>query len=363
MEENCYVVIMAGGAGTRFWPLSTSKRPKQFLDVLNKGTTLLQDTFHRALSLCDKKRIIVITHKEYESLVKSQLPDLPSENIWLEPYRKNTAPCIAYAAYKLKAKNPDAIMLVLSSDHIIQKEKAFVTAVQSCFNKAKKEDCLITIGIKPTRPNTGYGYIQYIQNETDEKDKKIFKVKTFTEKPDLKMARYFVKSGEFLWNTGIFIWSIKSIIHAFEKYDKELSQIFKEGVGKYYTSEEQEFIEKAYSVCKNNSIDYAIMEKANNVYVRITSMGWSDVGTWKSLYELAPKDKNKNIISGKQVMTYDTHQCLINIPNDKLVVLVGIKNCIIVESNNILLICNKDNEQDIKNIVNEIRVQKGDKYI
>lgn len=354
---------MAGGAGTRFWPLSTSQKPKQFLDVLNTGSTLLQDTYKRSLLICNKENVIVVTNQDYENLVKQQLPDLPEENVWLEPYRKNTAPCVAYAAYKIREKNPDAIMLVLSSDHLIKKEKAFVQSVKSCFQKASREECLITIGIKPTRPNTGYGYIQYVNTETDDRDKKIFKVKTFIEKPDLKMAKYFVKSGEFLWNTGMFIWSVKSIIHAFEKYDKELAQIFEEGRGIYYTDKEKTFIEKAYSVCKNNSIDYAILEKADNVYVRVSILGWSDIGTWKSLYEHLRKDENKNAVTGKNVMLYNTSGCQINVPKDKLVVLVGLKDLIVVESNNTLLICKKDKEQEVKNIVNEIRVQKGDKYV
>lgn len=363
MTANCYVVIMAGGAGTRFWPLSTSKYPKQFLDVLNKGTTLLQDTYNRALKICMPENIIVVTNKEYEHLVKKQLSDLPEENLWLEPYRKNTAPCVAYTAYKLRDKNPDAIMLVLPSDHVIEKESSFIKAVQSCFKKASKENCLLTIGTKPLRPNTGYGYIQFINQPADEHDKKIFKVKTFIEKPDMEMARYFVKSGEFLWNTGMFVWSIKSIVQAFEKYDKELAQIFDEGKGIYYTNNESAFIEKSFSICKNISIDYAILEKAENVYVRSSSIGWSDIGTWKSLYEHISKDNNKNAVSGKNVMIYDTEECLVNVPNDKLVVMVGLKDLIVVESNNMLLICKKGNEQEIKNIVNEIRVQKGDKYI
>lgn len=363
MTKHCYVLIMAGGAGTRFWPLSTSQKPKQFLDVLNKGTTLLQDTYKRALLVCENKNIIVVTNKDYKDIVKTQLPDLPKENIWMEPYRKNTAPCVAYAAYKIKERDPDALMLVLSSDHIIQKEKEFVKAVQSCFEKASHEDCLITIGIKPSRPNTGYGYIQYLPSSNNHKDKRIFKVKTFIEKPNLEMARYFVKSGEFLWNTGTFIWSIKSIIHAFEKYDKELAQIFEEGEGIYYTKEEVVFIEKAYSICKNNSIDYAILEKADNVYVRDANLGWSDVGTWKSLYEHLSQDENKNTVHGKNVMMYDTSKNIIHVPKDKLVVVVGLHDFIVVESNNMLLICKKDKEQEIKNIVNEIRVQKGDRFV
>ncbi len=363
MFEDCYVIIMAGGAGTRFWPLSTSKKPKQFLDILNKGKTLLQDTYHRALQICDKNNIIVITNKEYEELVKSQLPELPIENIWLEPHRKNTAPCVAYAAYKLREKNSNAVMLILPSDHIIEKEKAFVRGVQVCFKKAYEENCLITIGIKPTRPDTGYGYIQHTNKPIDNQKEKIFKVKTFTEKPTIELAKQFVKSGEFLWNAGVFIWSVKSIINAFEKYDNELATLFDGGKGMYYTPEEGTFINNVYSVCKNNSIDYAILEKANNVYVLSTKIGWSDIGTWRSLYEHLSYDSSKNAITGKNVMTHNTSKCLVNMPNDKLTVLIGVDDLIIVESNNMLLICKKDNEQEVKNIVNEIRVQKGDKFI
>lgn len=363
MSKDNYVVIMAGGAGTRFWPLSTSKKPKQFLDILNTGKTLLQDTYQRALKICDKENIIIVSNKEYKHLIQAQLPHLPSENIWLEPYRKNTAPCIAYAAYKLSVKNPNAVTLVLPSDHIIKKENVFVKAIQTCFKKAKTEDCLITIGIKPTRPDTGYGYIQHANKPIDKKNKKIFKVKTFTEKPNIELARQFIKSKEFLWNAGIFVWSVKSIIQAFEKYDNELAQLFSRGKDTYYTAKESSFIEKTYSVCKNNSIDYAILEKADNVYVLATSIGWSDIGTWRSLYENSHHDSSKNAIKGKNVMAYNTSKCLVNVPNDKLVVLMGIKDLIVVESNNMLLICNKNKEQEVKNIVNEIRIKKGDEFI
>ncbi|HPQ07770.1 MAG TPA: mannose-1-phosphate guanylyltransferase [Bacteroidia bacterium] len=363
MSKNCYVLIMAGGAGTRFWPLSTSNKPKQFLDVLNKGKTLLQETYERALLLCDKEQIIVVTNKEHGHLVKSQLPDLPEKNIWLEPYRKNTAPCIAYTAYKLREINPDALMLVLSSDHHIEKEKTFVSTVKSCFKKASSENCLLTIGVKPNKAHTGYGYIQYISDSVNPSFKKIYKVKTFIEKPNLEMARYFVKSGEFLWNTGIFVWSINSIISSFEKYEPEMAQIFDEGKGIYYTDNENQFLEKAYSICKNISIDYAILEKAENVYVCASSLKWSDVGSWKSLHQQIKKDENKNFIKGKNVMVYSSKDCLVHVPDDKLVVLLGLNDLIVVESNNMLLICKKDKEQEIKNVVNEIRVQKGDKFV
>lgn len=364
MSKNDYVVIMAGGAGTRFWPLSTSKKPKQFLDILGTGYTLIQDTYNRALNICDKNNIFVVTNKDYYNLTKQQLPNLPEKNILLEPYRKNTAPCIAYAAYKIREINPNAVMVVLPSDHIIKKEKIFAKAIQSCTSKANKQDALITIGIKPSRPDTGYGYIQYITDSNiNEKDNRTFKVKTFTEKPDLEMARYFVKSGEFLWNAGIFIWSVKNIIYALETHDSELASIFQEGKDIYNTNNEAKFLEKAYSTCKNISIDYSVLEKAQNVYVRSTIMGWSDVGTWRSLYEHLHYDSHKNAVAGKNVMLYDSSKCLINVPNEKLVVIQGMEDFIIIESDNMLLICKKDAEQQIRNFVNEIKIQKGDKYI
>lgn len=354
---------MAGGVGTRFWPLSTTNHPKQFLDILATGRTLIQQTFDRFIELCPPENIYVVTSHQYETLVSEQLPHIPKQNILTEPSRKNTAPCVAYASYKIHQLNPNAIMVVAPSDHLITKDDVFVKAIKSCFAKAKAEDCLITLGIKPTRADSGYGYIQFINKPSNEKDKRIYKVKTFTEKPDIEMAKFFIESGDFLWNSGIFIWSAKSIIKAFEKHDAELSNLFKEGINFYNTDQEKEFIDKAYKTCKNDSIDYSVMEKAENVYVRSSIIGWSDLGTYGSLFNHIKHDKGNNALIGKNILQYDCEGCIVNMPKDKLVVLQGLENYIVVESDGVLMICKKENEQQIRNFVNDVKVQKGDKFV
>lgn len=361
--SNHYAIIMAGGVGTRFWPMSTTQHPKQFLDVLGTGQTLIQQTYNRLLKICPKENIFVVTSTIYEDLVHNQLPQLPKDNILSEPSRKNTAPCIVYASYKIHKLNPKAITIVAPSDHLIKKEDTFVKAINSCITKATQEDCLVTLGIKPTRPDTGYGYIQYLASDVPEKDKRIFKVKTFTEKPDHDMAKFFVDSGDFLWNSGIFVWSTKSIIKAAESLDPELANVFKEGIKVYNTPKEKEFITKAYNTCKNISIDYSIMEKAHNVYVRASIIGWSDLGTWGSLYGHISKDKKHNAVIGKNVMVYDSKNCIVHVPKDKLVVLQGLEDYIVVESDNILMICKKQDEQQIRNFVNDVKVNKGEKFV
>ncbi|MCA6437827.1 MAG: mannose-1-phosphate guanylyltransferase [Bacteroidetes bacterium] len=361
--KNYYAIIMAGGIGSRFWPMSTSKHPKQFLDILGSGQTLIQQTYHRMLNFCLNENIYVVTSSEYEDLVAKQLPQLPKQNILSEPARKNTAPCVAYASYKIHQLNPQAITIVAPSDHLIKKEDTFSKAVKSCFQKAEKENCLITLGIKPTRPDTGYGYIQFKDSDTSEKDNRMFKVKTFTEKPDHEMAKFFIESGDFLWNSGIFIWSTKSIIAAIEKHDAELANVFKEGIDVYNTAEERAFVSKAYITCKNISIDYSVMEKATNVYVRSSIIGWSDLGTWGSLYTHIGKDKKNNAIVGKNVINYDSKNCIVHVPKDKLVVIQGLEDYIVVESDNTLMICKKQDEQQIRNFVNDVKVLKGDKFV
>ena len=361
--KDLYCIIMAGGVGSRFWPMSKSNHPKQFIDVLGTGETLLQSTFNRFLAVCPPERILVVTSDQYKELVATQLPTIPTENILLEPTRKNTAPCVAYASYKIHKKNPGAVTVVAPSDHLITKEETFIKAIRSCYNKAKSEDCLLTIGIKPSRPDTGYGYIQFVDSPTKEKDSRIFKVKTFTEKPNAEMAQFFLDSGDFLWNSGIFIWSTASIINAFERHDPEMAGIFKEGNDVYNTSAESDFIKKAYITCKNISIDYAVMEKASNVYVRSSIIGWSDLGTWGSLYDHIKHDELGNATVGKNVMLYDTENSIVHVPKNKLVVLQGLKDYIVVESDNILLICKKVDEQQIRNFVNDVKVQKGDKFV
>jgi mannose-1-phosphate guanylyltransferase len=361
--KNNYCVIMAGGVGSRFWPMSRTAHPKQFMDILGTGETLLQQTYNRFLKLCPKENIYIVTNESYVGLVNEQLKGIDSKNILSEPARKNTAPCVAYACYKIAQLNPNALTVIAPSDHLITKEDTFVKAIKACYAKAAAEDCLVTLGINPSRPDTGYGYIQFVESEIKEKDSRIKRVKTFTEKPDLEMAKFFLQSGDFLWNSGIFIWSVKSVIKAFEKHCSDMDAIFKEGNSVYNTPQESEFIAKAYTNCKNISIDYAIMEKAENVYVRSSIIGWSDLGTWGSLYEHIKQDDHQNAIVGKNVMAYDSKNCIVNVPKDKLVILQGLDDYIVVESDGILLICKKEDEQQIRTFVNDVKVTKGDKFV
>lgn len=359
-----YCVIMAGGVGSRFWPMSRSVHPKQFIDVLGTGKSLLQQTYSRfANHICPPENIIIVTHASYKDMVKAQIPGIPDENILCEPMRKNTAPCIAYASYKIAKKDPKAVVVVAPSDHLILKEKTFEKAIKACYEKAESEDCLLTIGIRPTRPDTGYGYIQYIESPVKEKDIRIKQVKTFTEKPDLEMAKFFLQSGDFLWNSGIFIWSIGSIIKDMEKYMPEEAALFRGVNEAYYTNAEKKQIEKVYEQCKNISIDYGVMEKADNVYVRSSAIGWSDLGTWGSLYQHMEKDKEKNAVVGKNVMLFQSKGCIVHVPKNKLVVMEGLEDYIVVESEDILLICKKQDEQQIRNFVNEVKAHKGEKFV
>lgn len=354
---------MAGGIGSRFWPMSRANKPKQFLDILGTGRTLIQQTFDRFTDICPIENIYVVTSESYKTLVYEQLPEIPVKNILLEPSRKNTAPCVAYASYKIHKLNPKAVTVVAPSDHLITKEDTFKKAIKSCFNKAESEDCLITLGITPHRPDTGYGYIQFIESQIEEKDVRIKRVKTFTEKPTLEIAKSFIQSGDFLWNSGIFIWSTQSIINAFEKHDQEINQIFKEGFDSYNTENESAFIKNAYLTCKSNSIDYSVMEKAKNVYVRESEIGWSDLGTWGSLYSHINHTSGDNAVVGKNVMLYDSKNCIVNVSKEKLAVIQGLHDYIVVEADNTLLICKKEDEQQIRNFVNDVKVQKGERFI
>ncbi len=362
-SKNEYCVIMAGGVGSRFWPMSRTDHPKQFIDVLGTGRTLLQQTYDRFSRTCRKENILIVTNESYIGLVKEQLPAVLDTNILCEPARKNTAPCIAYAAYRIQAINPKGVMVVAPSDHLITKEDTFHKAIRSCFRKAQSEDCLVTLGISPTRPDTGYGYIQFRESEHKEADKRIKKVKTFTEKPDHEMAKFFMESGDFLWNSGIFVWSVDSIIHEIEKSLPDMAALFKEGSALYNTPLEAGYIREVYSKCKNVSIDYGVMEKAENVYVRSSIIGWTDLGTWGSLYDHTRKNEHANAVVGKNVMLYDTKNCIVNVPKDKLVVIEGLDGYIVAEADGILLICKKQDEQQIRNIVNDVKVNKGDRFV
>ena len=364
MNKNNYCVIMAGGVGSRFWPLSRSVKPKQFLDILGTGKTLLRQTFERFTKIIPLKNVFIVTSANYGAIVKEQIPELDEGNILLEPLRRNTAPCIAYASYKIRHRNPDASIIVAPSDHLIIKEELFTEIVQQGLDFVRKEDALLTLGIVPSRPETGYGYIQ-VDGDFKPRGKKdnIRKVKTFTEKPDFELAKVFVESGEFYWNSGIFFWSLPSILNALERYLPDVNSIFLEGISSYYLKSEAGFISKAYAECKNISIDYGIMEEADNVYVLTSDFGWSDLGTWGSLYDQLEKKENNNSITGNRVITYDLNNCLVNIPNDKLVVLQGLNDYIVVESDDILLVCRMEDEQKIRNFVNDVKMQFGDEFI
>jgi len=355
---------MAGGIGSRFWPLSKVHRPKQFLDILGTGRTLLQQTFDRFSQIIPADQIFIVSNLEYKTIISEQLPDLPIENILLEPSRRNTAPCIDYANFRILQKNPDAKIVVAPSDHLIVKEEEFLRSVKQGLDFVASNDALLTMGIVPSRPETGYGYIQSIKKKVaGYASTGLRKVKTFTEKPDIKMARVFIDSGDFYWNAGIFFWSLKSIMESFEIHLPGIHSLFKEGEDVYGTDNEQEFIQSTYSSCRNISIDYGIMEKADNVYVLISDFGWSDLGTWGSLYEQLGKDTHKNSVTGKHVFMYESSGNIVNVQDDKLVVLQGLEDYIVVQNDNIVLVCRREDEQKIKQFVNDIRTEIGEEMM
>lgn len=360
MNKHHYVAIMAGGIGSRFWPMSRTSLPKQFLDILGIGKTLIQQTFERYAQLIPLENIYVVTADEYTDIVKKQLPDLSIDNILAEPSRKNTAPCIAYIAFKLLQKDPQAVMIAAPADHLIMETEAFISTAKKALDFVSHINALVTIGIKPTYPNTGYGYLQHAAAAVAPD---IHKVKTFTEKPNVELAKAFVASGDFLWNAGIFIWKVKNIIAAFEKYEPELYDLFAAEKDKLNTAEERKTIENIYPQCTNISIDYAIMEKAENVYTTPATFIWSDLGTWNSAWENKEKDYFGNAVVGKNVMVVDANNCIVHVPDNKLVLLQGLKDYIIVDTKDVLLICKKDKEQEIKEYVAEVKRNKGDKYL
>lgn len=359
MSKN-YVAIMAGGIGSRFWPISRADYPKQFLDILNTGRTLIQNTFDRFVQFIPVENIYIITFEQYRDIVAEQLPELPVENILCEPSRKNTAPCVAYISYKLHQLNPNANLICAPSDHIITDTDAFEKVCKDAMQFTSHVKGLVTLGIKPTHPNTGYGYIQYEQHAVSDN---VYKVKTFTEKPDLALAKTFMASGDFLWNAGIFVWQVKNIIKAFEKHLPELAEVFEAEKNHFNTKTEKEAIERIYPQCINISIDYGVMEKADNVFIIPSSFGWSDLGTWASTYDNLEKDYLGNAVVGKQVMVIDATNNIVYTGDKKLVVLQGLDDFVVVDTQDVLLICKKEKEQDIKEYVAEIKRNKGDKYL
>jgi len=343
--KDTYVIIMAGGVGTRFWPFSRTNFPKQFHDVLGTGRTLLQQTVDRFEGVCPIENIYIVTSLEYKELIKQQIPELEDDQILLEPHRRNTAPCIAYACYKIASKNPNANVVVAPADHIILNEEVFKDTVRIALGATRNQDILVTLGIQPSRPDTGYGYIQYIPDKMTVK-----KVKSFTEKPHLELALQFLDSGDFLWNAGIFIWNVNAFKKAMEAYQPNIAEIFEEGVSHYYLETEDSFIHKAYQHCGSISIDNGIMEKADNVHVVLSNFGWSDLGTWKSLYEVSDKDENYNVTEGNLIL-HNTTNSIIKMPDDKLVVINGLDGFIVAEFDGVLMICRKEDEQKVKEFV------------
>jgi mannose-1-phosphate guanylyltransferase len=355
---------MAGGIGSRFWPLSRTSMPKQFLDFMGTGKSLIQLTLDRYAQVVPVENIYIVTNEMYKSLVLEHLPMLKPEQVLLEPMRKNTAPCIAYASYKIWKSNPAAKVIVAPSDHLIIKESQFKDVLLKGLDFVTENQALLTLGIKPSRPETGYGYIQ-INSKKDPivVNESFRKVKTFTEKPDLEIAKVFFESGDFYWNSGIFIWSVDVILEAFELFLPEVNSLFKDGLGYFGTPEEKLYINDAYAECRNISIDYGIMEKASNVYVLCSEFGWSDLGSWRSLYDLSTKDNHGNSTLGDNVFAYNVKDCLINVPKEKLVVIQGLSDYIVVESDDILLICKKEEEQRIKNFVDDVKIKKGENFV
>lgn len=352
MKNNNFAVIMAGGVGSRFWPMSQEDKPKQFLDVLGTGKTLIQMTYDRLRRLVPDDQIYVVTNQKYAAIVKEQI-GLNDDKILTEPMRKNTAPAIAYAAHKIYSLNKNANLIVAPSDHLILKEDKFVEIVETALLRSEKENCLVTLGLKPSRPDTGYGYIQFEGGTAVLGE--VRKVKKFAEKPNLEIAENFLRSGDYYWNSGIFIWKAETIIESLQEFKPELNQLFSTKGNDYNSPNEQHFINKAFLKCEDISIDFAILEQAKNVYVVLADLGWSDLGTWGSLHTHLEKDATGNAVIGNQIHLFESSNCIVNLPDGKTVLLQGLDGYIIVESNGILMVVKKEDEQKIKNYVAEIQ--------
>ncbi|HLR38724.1 MAG TPA: mannose-1-phosphate guanylyltransferase [Chitinophagaceae bacterium] len=360
MDEHNYAVIMAGGIGSRFWPESRIDYPKQFLDILDTGKSLIQWTYERFQRFIPDGNIYVVTHKKYIDKVREHLPDLPMLNIVPEPSRKNTAPCVAYISYKIHKKDSEARIICSPSDHLVLDQDNFSQVCREGLDFVGRENVLLTLGVTPNRPDTGYGYIQF---NTDMANNHFHEVKTFTEKPDKELATTFLKSGDFLWNSGIFLWRSAAILNAFKLYQPDLTELFDQVYDKLNTEEEADVMNFVYSQCTNISIDFAIMEKAENVYVRPANFGWSDLGSWGSAYDNMEKDYLGNTVNGDNVRIIDATNCMVKAPDKKLLLLQGVHDLIIVDTKDVLLICEKEKEQQIKDFVADIKRNKGEKYL
>jgi len=359
MNKNRYCVIMCGGVGSRFWPRSRAAMPKQFIDFFGTGRSLLQMAVDRMRGIVPVENMIMITNEAYAQIIKQQLPELDDSQFLLEPARRNTAPCIAWAAHHIKALNPDAQIMVAPSDHLILNVDNFKQSVIKAFEFIAQRGALLTMGIKPSRPETGYGYIQVGEHISDN----FAAVKTFTEKPNEDLARVFLESGEFFWNSGMFFWSADSILQALSAYAPDVNAVFEAGEQHFGTPQEQTFINEHFPSCPNISIDFAVMEKAPNVYVEMVDFGWSDLGTWGSLYENSPKNIDGNVTQGCQALMFNSHNNIVAVKGDKLVVASGLEDYIIADVEDALLIVPFSEEQKIKQYVNEVKTKYGDKYL
>jgi mannose-1-phosphate guanylyltransferase len=358
MNKNYYAILMAGGAGSRFWPVSTQDFPKQFHDMLDTGDTLIQKTFHRLAKLIPKENIFILTNEHYNDLVLEQLPDVTQRQVVLEPAMRNTAPCILYASLKIQKENPDAVMVVAPSDHWIEDENTFSKNVEEAFQFCSKNDALMTLGIEPTFPNTGFGYIEFDKTSA----KAIKSVNQFREKPDYETAKGFIAQGNFLWNAGIFMWSVKSVVQAFQNNQPDLFNLFEKGISAYNTNAEENFIKENYPKAENVSVDYAIMETSKNVYVIAAEFDWNDLGTWGSLYDKLDKDVSGNAVVNSRTLTEDASGNMIRTKNDKIVVVDGLQDYIIVDKDDVLLIYPKTKEQDIKKVLQKVKDKFGNQY-
>ena len=359
MNKNYYAILMAGGVGSRFWPVSTQDFPKQFHDMLGTGKTLIQKTFSRLSKLIPSENIFILTNERYNDLVFEQLPEVTKRQVVLEPAMRNTAPCILYASLKIQKENPDAVMIVAPSDHWIEDESMFVKNVQQAFNFCQENDALMTLGIQPTFPNTGYGYIEFDKSSKD----LIKKVNQFREKPDYDTAKSFITQGNFLWNAGIFMWSVKSVVNAFVSCQPKLFDLFEKGVDVYNTNFEDDFIRDNYAKSENISVDYAIMEKSKNVFVLLAEFDWNDLGTWGSLYDKLHKDDKNNAVVNARTLTEDASGNMIRTKSDKIVIVDGLKDYIIVDKDEVLLIFPKEKEQDIKELRQKAKDNFGEEYV
>ncbi len=357
-NKNYYAILMAGGVGSRFWPVSTEEFPKQFHDMLGTGDTLIQKTFSRLSKLIPKENIFILTNEKYNDLVLEQLPEVTQRQVVLEPAMRNTAPCILYASLKIQKENPDAIMIVAPSDHWIENEDAFTTNVKQAFEYCQENDALMTLGIKPTFPNTGYGYIESGKATEDN----ISTVVQFREKPNYETAKQFLAQGNFLWNAGIFMWSATSVIKAFQTNQPQLFDLFNSGMATYNTEFEDDFIRDNYPKAENISVDYAIMESSTNVFVIPATFDWNDLGTWGSLYDKLDKDEDNNAVVNAKTLTEDASGNMIRTKADKVVVVDGLNDYIIVDKDEVLLIFPKSKEQDIKKVLQKVKDNFGEHY-